>query len=246
MCSTYESQDDNYGIEVVNLNLRKQPALGISLVEMARGGGRDTRGLVFVESVDPSGTAYNAFQSGKICRGDTIIAVVADRNGKRDVDRVEALNLDETITSIQRACAESTSETVGLSLKRLVPRQMVEVEVMNPRGESSNVQLLCGSNLRMELLKKSMQIYDPNTRRYDQPYITGDCGGEGICATCTVDILPGSSPNMLSKPDPLEQMIMKKRGSNWRLACRSFVGPDNKAGKLRIMLRPQQLQRKGK
>lgn len=32
------------------------------------------------------------------------------------------------------------------------------------------------------------QVYDPKTLRYDQPYATGNCAGEGICGTCFVEV----------------------------------------------------------
>lgn len=30
-----------------------------------------------------------------------------------------------------------------------------------------------------------LPVYDRRTPRFDQPYITGNCAGEGICGTCT-------------------------------------------------------------
>lgn len=32
------------------------------------------------------------------------------------------------------------------------------------------------------------KVYDPKTLRYDQPYATGNCAGEGICGTCFVEV----------------------------------------------------------
>lgn len=34
----------------------------------------------------------------------------------------------------------------------------------------------------------SGKVYDPKTLRYDQPYATGNCAGEGICGTCFVEV----------------------------------------------------------
>lgn len=36
------------------------------------------------------------------------------------------------------------------------------------------------------------QVYDPKTLRYDQPYATGNCAGEGTCGTCFVEVRPSA------------------------------------------------------
>lgn len=235
-----DSKDNDYGIEVVNLKLHAKPSLGISLTEMASGRGTDHRGLVLVDGVSEEGSAFKDYKEGRLKDGDVIIAVVTESQ-KRNVERVEGLNLDETVGAIQKAIAESNTGFISLSLKRLVRRQVVEVEVCNPQGDSKVINVLCGSNLRMALLQQGMEIYDPHTKRYDQPYITGDCGGEGICGTCTLAVLSDKTSNkLLSEPDTLEKAMMSSRGNSWRLACRSVVGPENRPGKLKILLRPQQ------
>ena len=37
------------------------------------------------------------------------------------------------------------------------------------------------------------KVYDPKTLRYDQPYATGNCAGEGTCGTCFVEVGVGRS-----------------------------------------------------
>lgn len=32
------------------------------------------------------------------------------------------------------------------------------------------------------------KVYDPKTLRFDQPYATGNCAGEGTCGTCFVEV----------------------------------------------------------
>lgn len=39
--------------------------------------------------------------------------------------------------------------------------------------------MLAGSNLRKEMLRQGFSVYDKKTKRFDQPYVQGDCAGEG-------------------------------------------------------------------
>ena len=41
--------------------------------------------------------------------------------------------------------------------------------------------MLTGSNLRKEMLRQNIPVYDRKTKRFDQPYAVGDCAGEGVC-----------------------------------------------------------------
>ena len=41
--------------------------------------------------------------------------------------------------------------------------------------------MLTGSNLRKEMLRQNIPVYDRKTKRFDQPYAVGDCAGEGMC-----------------------------------------------------------------
>jgi hypothetical protein len=48
----------------------------------------------------------------------------------------------------------------------------------------TQMTMLAGANLRKEMLQQGMPVYDPKTMRFDQPFVTGNCAGEGICGTC--------------------------------------------------------------
>lgn len=109
-----------------------------------------------------------------------------------------------------------------------------------------------------------MPVYDKTTKRFDQPYVTGNCAGkrriagepekwssvflivplflvcsgEGICGTCLVQVLSGKE--LLNKPDGVEQMVIDKwKGATWRLSCRTIVGATNQAGVVRFKVTPQ-------
>ena len=93
-----------------------------------------------------------------------------------------------------------------------------------------------------ELQSRDLKLYDMNTYRFDSPYQTGDCGGEGTCGTCTVGIQEGK--NLCNQKVLIEDKAMKKQGcpQNWRWACRTTVGGEdigNKGGNIKVILRPQ-------
>ena len=48
-----------------------------------------------------------------------------------------------------------------------------------------------GANLRRALNSNNLRIYDDRTYRFDSPYETGNCGGDGTCGTCAVAVLSG-------------------------------------------------------
>jgi ferredoxin len=56
-----------------------------------------------------------------------------------------------------------------------------------------NVLAGYGSNLRTALQAKNMKLYDDRTARFDSPFQTGNCGGDGTCGTCVVAVLQGTT-----------------------------------------------------
>ena len=93
------------------------------------------------------------------------------------------------------------------------------------------------ANLRRLLLAKGIKLYDLQTKRFDMPYARGDCAGEGMCGTCLVSVEEGQEH--LNQPDGLEALITKGRPARWRAACRVVLGPSNKPGKVRFLIKPQ-------
>lgn len=63
-----------------------------------------------------------------------------------------------------------------------------------PLGESAgNFTVLSGmgANLRTALNSQNIKMYDDRTARFDSPFQTGNCGGDGTCGTCVVAVLSG-------------------------------------------------------
>ena len=48
-----------------------------------------------------------------------------------------------------------------------------------------------GANLRTALNSQNIKMYDDRTYRFDSPFQTGNCGGDGTCGTCVVAVLSG-------------------------------------------------------
>eukprot|EP00953_Heterococcus_sp_UTEX-ZZ885_P032951 17178-Heterococcus_DN1.PRE.1 len=138
------------------------------------------RGLVLV-----GGVSGNAEATGLISIGDTLTYVGKE---PRDMTRVEGQDWDSTVDALSKYSEE---ETVTLVLKRLVKRQALTVTFETPgsyddqglvaQWGSRDVEMLAGSNLRGEMIRRDIPVYDERTKRFDQPYATGNCAGEGIC-----------------------------------------------------------------
>ena len=98
-----------------------------------------------------------------------------------------------------------------------------------------------GANLRQALNSNNMKIYDDRMARFDSPYQTGNCGGDGTCGTCVVSVLSGA--NLLNERVRVEDGAMRQQLAppNWRWACRAQVTPGKPtvSGTLKIKLRPQ-------
>ncbi len=230
----FGTNDYNYGLEVVRTLVNTQPALGLDLTEMAAG--FDGRGLVLVSGVN--GNAAKGVPPIHV--GDTLTGVTVGNSWK---ERTTGLNYDLTIGVIGRAKEEAAKQginKISLEFNRLVPRARVQVTVESgdKNTPKQTIEGLAGENLRQLLIRKGVKVYDRKTKRFDMPYATGDCGGEGLCGTCLVAILEDEN-NILSPRDGLETLITKKRPLSWRASCRAVVGADNVGGKLRIQTCPQ-------
>ena len=69
----------------------------------------------------------------------------------------------------------------------------------------ATLEALAGENLRSLLIRKHIMLYNPKTRRFDQPFMMGDCAGEGICGTCLMAVKEGTES--LSPKNDLEKLI---------------------------------------
>ena len=243
----YASTDHRYAIEVVRTTISfddsQDSSLGLVLTEMAHGD-VDDRGLVMI--TDVSGNAVKA-EPGPIHVGDLIAGVIVKTSSNHHKDstfreRTIGLNYDSTVEVIADAKNQAVDGKLTLEINRLVKRADITVQVLQ-EGEDGQVQqttieALAGENLRRLLLRKGISLYDGHTKRFDMPFATGDCAGEGLCGTCLVAIERGQE--LLNHPkNPDEEMITRGRPLSWRASCRTIVGADNQPGTIVLRLKPQ-------
>lgn len=245
----------------MQIPLPEGTGLGLGLQELQRGR-TDGRGCVLISAIQPGGNTEKAAtgavgeggegegdrggEKQKILVGDMISYLGRE---PKEMVRTEGLNFEQTMDALRNYIQSEGATSITLVLKRLVFRESIdvvlsyaptpeEVEKNNAQTWTQDMPMLCGTQLRRELLRTGLPVYDGNTQRFDQPYATGNCGGESTCGTCLVQVLEGKE--FLNKPDKIEQMVTEKWGAaNWRLSCRVVVGPTNAPGKVRIRLLPQ-------
>ena len=91
--------------------------------------------------------------------------------------------------------------------------------------ENKQVIAAQGSNLREKALQNQVDIYTLGGK-------LRNCGGYGQCATCIVEITEGME-NLSPKTD-FEQRRLKKKPSNYRLACQTLVN-----GSVTVVTKPK-------
>jgi len=228
----FDCQDQKYGLEVIKTDVKNVDKNGIGLVLQELAGDADGRGLVLVREVN--GNAAQA--SPAIHVGDVITGVWV---GDTFRDRTTGLNYDLTMEILGKAkeAAAKADGVLTLQLNRVIERARIQVEVDDGTGEIQIIEALAGENLRRLLLRKGIKLYDRQTKRFDMPYATGDCAGDGLCGTCLVAVQEGQ--DSLNEKDNSEKLITKGRPLSWRAACRTVIGADNKPGVLRVSIHPQ-------
>ncbi len=76
---------------------------------------------------------------------------------------------------------------------------------------------IAGANLRIKAIENQVDLYTFKGKMMN-------CGGNGQCGTCIVEIVDGM--NNLSPRTPVEDRKLKKKPESYRLACQCLVnGP---------------------
>lgn len=183
---------DNFGIENTDMNcvdvsvsalVSRAGGLGLDLAEMQRTKGKG--GLVLIADI---AKGSNAEKAGKFKVGDALLSVADARTPTESIS-LQGLNFDATVEAL--GSFPDDCKSLELTLMRLVKREKINIEVYGPDGtfvETFQLPAAYGVNLRRELLAREFKMYDENTYRFDSQYQTGDCGGDGTCATCAVAI----------------------------------------------------------
>jgi len=216
-------------IEVCTRVERKAPGLGIALEELGSDG---EAGLVLVESCLEGGNAAAATKP--ILTGDAIVAVGSV--GGPSI-AVEAFTYDDTVGVLASLDPE---KAVELTLRRLVKLPRVSVTLQFPKDEEredEQLDLLPGMPLRRSILSRGIKLNDPLARRFDAGWGTGDCGGEGTCCTCALEVAEGL--DLLSEQSAQERQMLKLHPT-WRLACKASIGELDADSRLVLKVSPRQ------
>jgi len=82
--------------------------------------------------------------------------------------------------------------------------------------EGRDVECYPGENLRDVALREGIELYGLKGR-------LGNCNGCGQCITCFVDVVAEAGGSALSPRTSVEDVKLKRRPEQWRLACQSLV-----------------------
>lgn len=83
--------------------------------------------------------------------------------------------------------------------------------------ENREVVAADGANLRLKAIQNNIELYTFRGKMMN-------CGGNGQCGTCIVEIAKGTEN--LSPRTEVENKKLKKKPENYRLACQTLVnGP---------------------
>jgi ferredoxin len=233
-------------VDTVKVDFPRKCGLGLELLEIA-GGREDGLGITVVSKIVPGGAA----DGSGVIEGDSISQITLCKQSSSQSDGlpviedqvavvVECLGWDKTVEAIQSLPSQETDdETIILTLKRLRRKPKVQVTLQYPPefGEDDiKIELFAGENLRRALLVRGVKLNDAFAERFDSGG-SGDCGAEGTCATCAVEVRKGQE--LLSPAKTQEAQIFAKK-PRWRMACKAIVGHGMQEGELTVRLSPRQ------
>ena len=246
--ASVESKSPRFRDDLLAVTLSRKGGLGLELVEMDTME-RTRFGLVLVGGVGEGSNAAAPI-SGSFAVGDALVSIegvkaaavaggdlVVVGESKRSV---EGLDFDATVDVLS---SFGEYDVLRVVVKRLVERKVVTVNVCGPDGKPyTELKVLSGlgANLRTILQASNVNMYASATARFDSPYESGNCGGEGTCGTCCVAVMSGA--DKLNARVRVEDKALKiqARPPNYRWACRTLVAEDKDAeGEVKIRLRPQ-------
>ncbi|KAA8490315.1 Photosynthetic NDH subunit of subcomplex B 3, chloroplastic [Porphyridium purpureum] len=108
----------------------------------------------------------------------------------------------------------------------MATNRMCKVSVVQPNGKQSEIQVPYDSNLRQALKAAKFDIYTLGGK-------IRNCGGNGVCGTCIVDVKDTSYS--LTPRTMKEDILLEGKPVTWRLSCRANVVQDG----CEILLKPQ-------
>jgi len=226
-------------VDILKIAVPRIPGegLGIELLELA-GGREDGLGITIISGLVEGGCADRT----GLLPGDSISKIaVRSKDGNEIVALpVECFGYDKTVQAIGSLPPAEEETSVVLTIKRLRRKPKVQLTLQYPPHQDEDdvtLELFAGENLRRAMLTRGVKLNDPLARRFDSGG-SGDCGADGTCATCTVNVVEGLE--LLSPPTTTESQIFKRRPESWRMACRAIVGYGLQEGNIVLKVNPRQ------
>ncbi len=227
-------------VDSVQVSFPRLPDAGLGIILQEIAGGRDDGlGITVVSELVEGGPSFG---SG-IQAGDCISAIAIQRGPSKETIAAvatECLGYDATVDAIlSLPAARSNDEIFILSMKRLRRKPRVNLTIQYPphlNAPDTTLELFSGENLRRAMLSRGVRLNDALSRRFDSGG-TGDCGAEGTCATCVVNVVTGGE---LLNPQSIQEQQMLRSNPRWRLGCRATVGYGFQEGDITLRLNPKQ------
>jgi len=189
------------------------PGIGLALEEV---GSQGDVGLVLVDSIVEGGNAGKA--SVPFMPGDALISV-RDTAGTVELS-LEGATYDATVEALS-SLDPALGELI-FTVRRLERQPTVRVRLQFAPEEGRDEEqltMLPGQPLRQTILARGIKLNDPLALRFDSGG-PGDCGGEGCCCTCAVQVVSGL--NLLNDQKTQERQMLRKH-ADWRLGCRARI-----------------------
>uniref|UniRef100_A0A7S2S7F1 PDZ domain-containing protein n=1 Tax=Eucampia antarctica TaxID=49252 RepID=A0A7S2S7F1_9STRA len=227
--------------------------LGIALLELA-GGRDDGLGITIVDELVDGG---NAQRDSEFLPGDSIVqlstTIITKVSNKASSSSSSSMEEEENVVAVSTECLgyDATVEAIGslplytlsdivtVTVKRVRRQPKITVQLQYPPSQEEpdvTVELFAGENLRRALLTRGVKLNDALSRRFDSGGM-GDCGAEGTCATCVVDIAKGL--DLLNPKKQQEDQILLNHPKR-RMACKAIVGYGMTEGDMTIQVNPRQ------
>ena len=247
MVITCPRPGEGLGIELLELAGGRSDGLGITIVSgLVTGKCSESSGLQFGDSIaqislrrrvkDAESSSSSSSSSFEEIQSVATECLAYDGT----IDAVLSV-LDTAASTFQKNTKTTNNDLVLIfTVKRLRRKPKVYMRLQYPPSQEESdisLELFAGENLRRALLARGVKLNDPLARRFDNGG-SGDCGADGTCATCAVNVVQGGE--LLSPAGDSESQIMTKRNPRWRMACKVIVGHGMQEGELTLRVNPRQ------
>ena len=114
----------------------------------------------------------------------------------------------------RHAVCGSGRPAVAMNAWGAATEKMCKVTVVEPNGKTRSIEVAADANLRKALKDAKFDMYTLAGKMRN-------CGGNGACGTCIVDV---TENEMALTPRTMkEEVLLQGKPPSWRLACRATI-----------------------